>query len=305
MKPRRNSPENAHCGQCLAGQDVTCLVRSIAPPDADNDNPNVDLKKRKRGASIVVALREVYPQDAGGNPTEAQVTITGASPNTSFTAQVVAGANTGGHQHHDANRTKGTVAGAGPTSCTGSGPVTCATDTNGYAQLKYTSSEVGGWDNVLVKMDTGEEGDAIVKVRVPGLLYLPSGTAYTAESNDVKHPNYRYGNTALINAIQQIAQAYMAKYNATISVNDMSLINGGVFDVKSDWNANPHQCHRKGTSVDFNRKEIDLNGRAKPVTDIAEKIGSLLVPNNINCRRIVETDPTLAHFECPASSICP
>jgi len=138
MKPRRNSPENAHCGQCLAGQDVTCLVRSIAPPDADNDNPNVDLKKRKRGASIVVALREVYPQDAGGNPTEAQVTITGASPNT------------GGHQHHDANRTKGTVAGAGPTSCTGSGPVTCATDTNGDAQLKYTSSEVGGWDNILV-----------------------------------------------------------------------------------------------------------------------------------------------------------
>lgn len=296
----------AHCAQCLAGQTVECLVRSMYPPNANHKNPGVGIDKRKRGVSIALSPEEVYPQGTGA-PVESIVTISGANTGTAFTAQVVAGANTGGHQHHDPNRPKGALSGHGSTTCTGTSPITCTTSANGGAQLRYVSNAVGGWDTILVKMVTGEEGDAIVKVRVPGVITLPLPNAnYYEESNDGNHPNHYYGREELISGIDKIAKEYMRQYNAQISVNDMSLINGGVFDVKSNWFPNPHVCHKSGMSVDFNRKHREGRTVIK-VINMGRRLAEISSRSGADCRRIVEKmvgGKCFIHFECPSSSAC-
>jgi len=44
----------------------------------------------------------------------------------------------------------------------------------------------------------------------------------------------------------------------SLGVNDMSLVNGGLFDIDADWDT-PHNLHRSGTSVDIDRS-VELTG---------------------------------------------
>jgi hypothetical protein len=48
---------------------------------------------------------------------------------------------------------------------------------------------------------------------------------------------------------------------ARLSINDISLSKGGLFDWQTNW-VKPHQTHRKGTDVDINQAPVDANGTA-------------------------------------------
>ncbi|MBI4654020.1 MAG: hypothetical protein HY752_03400 [Nitrospirae bacterium] len=53
-----------------------------------------------------------------------------------------------------------------------------------------------------------------------------------------------------------IGEDYYKDFNATLGINDMSLVWGGLFDIGPPigffWSP-PHKSHRKGTSVDIDR----------------------------------------------------
>ncbi len=69
------------------------------------------------------------------------------------------------------------------------------------------------------------------------------------------HPEGAYGKSDTINKLKKIAMKYFEKTNGRkLSINDISLPMGGLFDYKNNW-ATPHREHRIGTDVDINRTD--------------------------------------------------
>lgn len=101
-----------------------------------------------------------------------------------------------------------------------------------------------------------------VEVGVSNLKWLPDAPSlYTKDRNpDAAHTNAVafYGTNSALRNLNKIAYWYKRLYQ-TLSINDMSLIEGGLFDTNSDYSS-PHSWHRTGESVDINKKE---NGDCK------------------------------------------
>jgi len=83
-----------------------------------------------------------------------------------------------------------------------------------------------------------------------------TGDYHIVGRNDtVRHPQGTYGKSDTINKVKEIAKEYFRKTKGRkLSVNDISLPKGGLFDYKNTW-ATPHKEHRTGTDVDINRKD--------------------------------------------------
>ena len=47
-----------------------------------------------------------------------------------------------------------------------------------------------------------------------------------------------------------------------LMINDISLVQGGRFDVKGNWNP-PHKTHTRGKDVDFRLRYIDVDKRMR------------------------------------------
>lgn len=52
-----------------------------------------------------------------------------------------------------------------------------------------------------------------------------------------------------------IAENYFVLSGRLLSINDMSLIKGGLFDIDAQWTT-PHSSHREGKDADINREGI-------------------------------------------------
>ena len=79
-----------------------------------------------------------------------------------------------------------------------------------------------------------------------------------------------YGTTAVNTALQNIANDYSnmrAHRGDILRYNDISLSNGGVFDLNSDWNPAPpplgdgHLSHGCGTDIDVGLDALNARGR--------------------------------------------
>jgi hypothetical protein len=68
------------------------------------------------------------------------------------------------------------------------------------------------------------------------------------------HPEGTYGKSDNINRLKEIAKEYFDRTDRKLSINDISLPMGGLFDYKNNW-ATPHKEHRTGTDVDINRTD--------------------------------------------------
>ena len=107
------------------------------------------------------------------------------------------------------------------------------------------------------------EAKATVRVAVPGLSNLadvqtnffrltgPTGT----------HPDNHWGTDSTVTNIQLVALDVFDTLQATLGINDMSLPQGGMFDICGTWNPadgcslapKGHVRHRTGTSVDIDK----------------------------------------------------
>lgn len=96
-------------------------------------------------------------------------------------------------------------------------------------------------------------------VEIPNLQELPepgSSSLYEKLRDGTNtHPQGHHGTPYALQMISLIAENYWVLSGNKLSVNDISLPDGGLFDISNNWTP-PHDEHRVGTSVDINRKGI-------------------------------------------------
>jgi len=76
------------------------------------------------------------------------------------------------------------------------------------------------------------------------------------------HPENHYGTENTLWTLLDLAMGYFETENGTVRINDISLIWGGLFDIKANW-ASPHRSHRIGKNVDVD----DISAEGKVITE--------------------------------------
>ncbi|MBU1426141.1 MAG: hypothetical protein KKH12_13255 [Gammaproteobacteria bacterium] len=182
-------------------------------------------------------------------------------------------ANTGGHDHDDDNRPKGSLDSeknaASPCGAANEKQACITGTTNGSGQFifTFTSSQVSGEHTLTATCDlcAGNQDKAEVKVMVEGLETIPSSSFYTFIGDTDKHSDNHYLTPEAAAILWRIAVSYQmeqrfkladpvtkkrTKTPLVLHVNDASLKWGGRFDVYGNWKA-PHAEHMRGTVVDL------------------------------------------------------
>jgi hypothetical protein len=158
--------------------------------------------------------------------------------------------NSGGHIHNG-NRPIGVF-----------GAKSGRTGSDGKFTTLYTATAFGGEERITAKSDEVPNLDISVDldVRVKGLVELSGGTNYSLVGQTSTHPNNHYGIKRTINALISIANQYASRFpGQRLYYNDISLVKGGLFDIKGNWKP-PHKTHREGKNVDVRipRYEIEF-----------------------------------------------
>lgn len=298
----------ATCESCAGNKTVTYMITGIEKrdslvegtmitayqqkefPDPQSKQPGID--DGFAGFAIRPIETTVAPAQANGN-TQATFTLYGPE-GTTFDLSVLPIHNSGGHIHNT-SRPSGTVVVAGGQYVIGE---------SSSVVLSYTAGEVGGQEMLVIKNTTnhGQESTAFVNVKVQGLIPLPVSSNYIASSNDGNHPSFTYGTPALISIINSVADEYknvVTSDTLKISINDMSLINGGLFDIGGSWST-PHASHRVGEDVDINSQPINITTGKRspkdslPTKELILKIKSIF--DRLGCEQIIEQKSI--HFRC-------
>jgi len=143
------------------------------------------------------------------------------------------------------------------------------TDEEGEVRLRFRAPEFGGKIEILAQhilaSDTLEARDTLT-ITVPDLVLLPASTEYQKIGGTASHngpplhttDNNHYGTQEFVDSLLSIAQAWnnladldsIDADQAPLRINDMSLPNGGKFDVYGSWNS-PHSFHRVGRDADI------------------------------------------------------
>jgi len=106
-----------------------------------------------------------------------------------------------------------------------------------------------------------------IKVEVPNLVSLGTGASYVLTGNSGKtkcggvdvpilHSDNHYGDAKLLADLVEIVKLleFIKSFNVfqglRIRINDMSLKDGGLFDICSHW-VTPHKGHRVGVNADI------------------------------------------------------
>ncbi|MHB0986987.1 MAG: hypothetical protein ACYC05_15530 [Sulfuricella sp.] len=177
-----------------------------------------------------------------------------------------------GHTHDYATHPLGTAA-----SPDGSGNAIAGQTKNGVVKIVHTLPIVSGkiktqldlnvppgWYCVVPEcLDSTRQGwrfNTTLSVGVSGLSLLPDpngGSAYVkhrSPDDDHTDSNAYYGTNDTLFYLTSLATQYQMLTDHSLSINDMSLPKGGIFDIspKSTW-LNPHALHRVGTSADINK----------------------------------------------------
>jgi murein endopeptidase len=116
----------------------------------------------------------------------------------------------------------------------------------------------GSLSQVQFIYETYRSSRATVDVSVPGLEQLPAdGENYQIVRGGTEtHPQGTYAKPETIETLLEIAKNYREISGSKLSVNDLSLPAGGLFDIRDNWQT-PHKSHREGIDADINRTNIE------------------------------------------------
>ena len=179
-----------------------------------------------------------------------------------------------GHAQHSTPHPLGTL-----TSPDGTGNVVVGQTKNGVVKIVHTLPIASG--KIMTRLDlnvppgwycvspecldstrTGWRFNTTLSVGVPGLSLLPApggADAYVKRrAPDFFHADSSayYGTPNTLTYLANVANLYHLLSGNALSVNDMSLPKGGIFDIRANWR-NPHSLHRVGTSADINKTDGD------------------------------------------------
>jgi hypothetical protein len=153
------------------------------------------------------------------------------------------------------------------------------------ATAYFSSPFVSGSRSITVNVE-GYPEYAIKKtvtVRVDGLRGLGASSGYRLTGQTTAHLLNHYGLSGTNSATAILANSYRTRKNATIGINDMSLDQGGLFDINGNWGT-PHRSHRKGTSVDMDRCAL-VEGCPADAPDCDVSTITCTIPTIVNGRR--------------------
>jgi hypothetical protein len=225
----------------------TSLTLSPAPNQKDpRPDPRPTDSKDKLPAS---STYELIAKVMEGNTAKPGVGLT-------FNVDVIP--MSGGHEHHDANRPKGSLSSASGT-----------TDSNGEFKFTFQAPIVSGIHKIKATCSVcTNEAELEIKVKVPDLVPInpnpprqANGSfAYALTSVDNIHQGtsrYHVGQYWLTkdasDSLRELIRAFNDFGWGTVALNDASLIWGGVYDIFGNWR-NPHSGHRTGEEIDISFK---------------------------------------------------
>ncbi len=129
-----------------------------------------------------------------------------------------------------------------------------APQASGIVTLNSTYTPPYGY-RCLNPADCKYEGT--INIRIEGLQDLPASGDHhvVVRGGTASHPQGTSATPKTIETFEEIAEKYFLLTDGRrLSVNDISLPGGGLFDVDGTWSP-PHVSHRIGTDVDINRAD--------------------------------------------------
>lgn len=205
-------------------------------------------------------------------------------PNTNLRVYVQPEPRSGGHDHDDTPRPHGyllspdqnwrntppldttTVAGGNSNNSSYETAFVVFSGPSGTTNLYYIAPEISGEEWLIVSTEAPSPSERLsttnqITVAVPALQELPSGPTIVLEGDLPAHQKNHFGTADMIKATLALATNYFAKTRGKLPVNDISLPQGGMFDIGPPnygpfWNykdgkkAN-HFGHRVGREVDI------------------------------------------------------
>lgn len=178
--------------------------------------------------------------------------------NCSVTLALASEPRSGGHDHHDENRPKGEL--SATTGTTGS---------DGF-RFTYTVPQTSGLVTMTATGKTSDGADipsATAKIRVafPGFIQLAADPSFVLTGSKPIHVQNQWGQPDFIAVLREVAAEWdwFRAANSDVpllTLNDISLINGGLFDINADWRTS-HCGHRKGNSIDLSHTLIPIKFR--------------------------------------------
>ena len=139
-------------------------------------------------------------------------------------------------------------------------PISEKTNANGEVQIKFQAPILAGTHTITATCDTCSNKTATkdVKVLVPDLVTLPADTRipknYILIGGDTplgkNHPDNHYFTEAARETLKDVTKFMFDFGWGVVGVNDGSLHDGGLFDIKGLWIPS-HFEHRTGTEVDL------------------------------------------------------
>lgn len=221
-------------------------------------------------------------------------------------------ANNGGHTHDIETHPLGKVKIVLPTMGAPSTSVSDFTN-NSFVVLNHDMPDVSGTIETILNITVPPGSVTIypescdgnfaswcfhtsIQVGVKNLIpLLENPSLYNKlRSPDIYHTDTVafYGTDSAIINLSVIAEWYslLSSSNGILSVNDMSLIKGGLFDIDGDYSA-PHKSHRRGTSVDINKSPgIDCTNNKRLL------LATLIVLKEPKFKN--RSLPSLGHYLC-------
>ena len=246
---------------------------SELPSPAQGGGPSLEIRlspdsvppSKLDGVTLSNSAVIIHATDSQGNP----------APNLEVTLSTEAVLISGGHDgpDHPGNRPAGFFTGG---VCTGQSPCTCD-QSNGDCVVAgpagpqppiYNAGKVGGKETIIAQLASAPSvsTSAILTVAVAPLQDFPAlsnlfpftqwkltgqKTNFCGGSELSIHPSNHWIVPKIQNKmILAIQNFFIEQGGIQVGINDLSLQNGGIFDLCGKWKK-PHTCHRTGASVDI------------------------------------------------------
>jgi hypothetical protein len=134
-------------------------------------------------------------------------------------------------------------------------------DGTGSCAVTYFPYQVSGVETIVARAEGFAEARTTVTVKVPGLQNFATfggGPWRLTGDSPGLHTDSHWATSNTISKTMVMAARVREDYSASMGVNDLSLIWGGMFDINGDWNTRFHITHRQGTGADVDRCALSL-----------------------------------------------
>lgn len=159
----------------------------------------------------------------------------------------------GGHAGHTGTRPLGSFTTGEDQNTT---ELTVTTDAQGRARFPYEAPEFAGKYIIAARASGAPDKADTVTVEVGGLAGLGTDTTWNLIGATAAHPDAHFGTATMRNALVELADSFHTRFRQRLEYNDISLVQGGRFDIAGNWVDTHHCDHRWGQGADLRTNNL-------------------------------------------------